>query len=136
MTPRFTIKELERLKAAGLIRGYSEVEVTSNLKKPKFGNIKTMIDGIVFASAKEARRYVELRYLQAVGDISGLELQVSYDLEVNGEKVAAYVCDFRYVRNGETIVEDVKSAHTRKLPVYRLKKKLMKSIWGIEIQEH
>lgn len=130
-----TIKDLERLKQAGLIRGYSQVEVINNPKKPKFGNIKTEIDGIIFDSAKEAKRYVELRYLQLSGEISNLELQVPYELPVNGEKVAAYVCDFRYQRNGETVVEDVKSKHTRKLPVYRLKKKLMKSVHGIEIKE-
>lgn len=130
-----TIKDLERLRRAGLIRGYGQVEVINNPKKPKFGNIKTEIDGIVFDSSKEANRYIQLRYLQMSGEISILELQVSYDLDVNGDKVAAYVCDFRYKKNGETVVEDVKSNHTRKLPVYRLKKKLMKSIYGIDIKE-
>lgn len=131
-----TVKDLERLKNAGLIRGYSQVEVINNPKKPKFGNIKTTIDGIVFDSAKEAKRYVELRYLQMVGEISELELQVPYELQVNGKKVASYVCDFKYKRDGETIVEDCKSPITKKHPVYRLKKKLMKSVHGIDIQEY
>jgi len=129
------IQDLEKLKNAGLIRGYSQVEVIKNPKKPKYGNIKTTIDGIVFDSSKEAKRYIELRFLQQAGEIRDLKLQVPYELNVNGDKVAAYVADFVYVQKGETIVEDVKSSFTRKLPVYRLKKKLMKSVHGIEIKE-
>ncbi len=50
-------------------------------------------------------------------------------------KICAYLADFTYNRNGKEIVEDVKSEMTRKLPVYKLKKKLMKAILNIEIQE-
>lgn len=135
MSSRFTIKELERLKKSGLIRDYREVEVIRDQKKPKFGNVKTEIDGIIFDSAKEAKRYIQLRYRKMVGEITELELQREFKLEVNGEKVASYFADFCYIENGVFVVEDVKSSHTRKLPVYRLKKKLMKSIWGIEIRE-
>lgn len=134
---RFTIKELERLKSAGLIQDYkfNSVEVVSNPKKPKFGNVKTEIDGIIFDSAKEAKRYIQLRYRQLAMEITGLELQKEFVLEVNGEKVASYFADFVYTEAGKMIVEDVKSGHTRKHPVYRLKKKLMKQIHSIEIQE-
>ncbi len=135
MNKKFTIKDLERLKGAGLIKDYREVEIISNRKRPKFGNVKTVLDGIVFDSSKEARRYVVLRYRQTVGEISELELQKEFPLEVNGEKIASYFADFVYKEKGELVVEDVKSSHTRKLPVYRLKKKLMKSIHGIEIRE-
>lgn len=107
----------------------------SNRKKPKFGNIKTELDGHVFDSNKEARRYVELRYRLMSGEITELKLQVEFKLEVNCQKVASYIADFTYMEKGALIVEDVKSSHTRKLPVYRLKKKLMKSIHGIEIME-
>jgi hypothetical protein len=130
-----TIKDLERLKAAGLIRGYSQVEVINNPKKPKYGNIKTVIDGHVFDSQKEAARYVQLRYREKAGEITDLELQREFKLEVNGEKVASYICDFAYQENGLLVVEDVKSAMTRKLPVYRLKKKLMFSLHAVQIRE-
>jgi ribosomal protein S8 len=130
MSQKFTIKDLEQLKGAGLIRDYKTVEVVNNPKKPKFGNVKTELDGIIFDSAKEARRYVELRYLMNAGEITDLKLQVEYKLSV-----CKYVCDFQYQKNGETIVEDVKSRHTRKLPVYRMKKKMMKAELGIDIKE-
>lgn len=130
-----TIKDLERLKQAGLIRDYGRVEVIANPKKPKYGNIKTEIDGIVFDSAKEARRYVELRYLLKSGQIKYLERQVEFQLDVNGEKVASYYADFVYEQDGKMIVEDVKSRFTKGLATYRLKKKLMKQIHNIEIKE-
>ena len=100
----------------------------------KYGAKRTEVDGIVFASRSEARRYQELRLLQAAGEISGLELQVKYPLVVNGVKIADYVADFRYYEDeGDTlIVEDRKGMRT---PVYRLKAKLMRAVHGIEIRE-
>jgi hypothetical protein len=89
----------------------------------------------VFDSAKEARRYMELRTRLAVGEIDKLQLQVEFVLEVNGGKVASYVADFVYQENGKMVVEDVKSAVTRRIRIYRLKKKLMKQIHGIDIIE-
>lgn len=88
----------------------------------------TTVDGIRFASQKEARRYRELRLLECAGKISDLELQVKYALV----DVIKYVADFRYKENGETVVEDVKGYKT---PIYRRKAKLMKKQHGIEIKE-
>jgi hypothetical protein len=76
-----------------------------------------------------------LRYREKSGEITDLELQREFKLEVNGEKVASYICDFAYQENGLLVVEDVKSAMTRKLPVYRLKKKLMFSLHAVQIRE-
>jgi hypothetical protein len=130
-----TIKDLERLKAEGKIRGYVDPKGGVEKKKSKYGNVKTEIDGSRFDSQKEAARYVQLRYREKAGEITDLELQREFELIVNGEKVASYVSDFSYQESGELVVEDVKSAITRKLPTYRLKKKLMKSIHGITIKE-
>jgi hypothetical protein len=46
-----------------------------------------------------------------------------------------YIADFVYIRDGRQVVEDAKSPHLRKDPVYRLKKHLMKSVHGIDIVE-
>ena len=114
------------------------------MKKPsKYNNRKVELDGFTFDSQKEARRYSELKLLVRVGEISELELQKSFVLaesvKFNNEPRAKpdirYVADFTYIENGVMIVEDVKSKATKSLPVYRLKKHLMKSIHGIEIQE-
>ena len=98
----------------------------------KYGAVAVCEDGHRFASKAEARRYRELKALAAAGEIADLELQPRYPLEVNGRKIGAYVGDFRYCRGGVTILEDVKGVKT---PVYRLKKKLVAALYGIEILE-
>jgi hypothetical protein len=93
------------------------------------------IDGYTFDSQAEAARFRVLRMMLNAGQISELTLQKSFPCVVHGVKVCTYVADFAY-RNaaGEFVVEDVKSAPT-KTPIYRLKKKLVKALYGIEIVE-
>ena len=38
-------------------------------RKSKYGNIKTRVDGILFDSKKEAKRYLELKLLEKAGRI-------------------------------------------------------------------
>lgn len=105
-------------------------------QKPKYGNIKTEVDGIKFDSKKEAKRYGELNILLKSGEIGSLERQVVFELKIGDKRVCKYVADFVYTKKtGERIVEDVKSEATRKLRLYLLKKKLMKELLGIEIKE-
>ena len=51
-----------------------------------------------------------------------------------GIKVAVYYADFEYIvaQNGEVVTEDVKGMKTA---VYRLKKRLVESQYGIQIRE-
>jgi hypothetical protein len=130
-----TLSDLEKLKQKGLIRGFTETGKPEKPKAGKYGAVKTELDGHVFDSKKEAARYMELRYRLRAGEITDLEPQKEFELEVNGEKVASYFADFVYRENGEVVVEDVKSKATRKIAVYRLKKKLMKQIHGLTIKE-
>ena len=112
-------------------------------KPSKYNNRKVELDGFTFDSQKEARRYTELKLLVCVGQISALELQKSFVLaesvkfnnKPRAKPAIRYVADFAYMENGVMIVEDVKSKATKSLPVYRMKKHLMKSIHDIEIQE-
>jgi hypothetical protein len=91
-----------------------------------------MVDGIMFDSKAEASRYSLLRILLDQGKISDLELQVPFVIEVNGLKICKYIADFVYTINGQRVVEDVKGVRT---PEYKLKRKLMSAVFGIEIQE-
>lgn len=102
-------------------------------EKSKYRNRKTEIDGRVFASKKEAMRYLDLKEQQRAGLIVNLRCQVPIPLIVNGRKIGEYVADFVYVQEAE-VIEDVKSSVTRKLPVYRLKRKILEAN-GINIQE-
>ena len=101
----------------------------------KYKNVKTTVDGIAFDSQKEARRYADLKLMHRAGAITDLTLQPKFDIVINGQKVCSYIADFSYVENGVTVVEDVKSEMTRKLPTYRLKKNLMKAVHSIEVRE-
>lgn len=104
----------------------------------KYHAKKTVVDGIEFDSAKEAKRYTKLCALEDAGKIQGLCLQVPFELlpsfECDGVKYRGmkYVADFVYYRDGKQVVEDVKGVKT---PEYKLKKKLMAFINHINIEE-
>jgi hypothetical protein len=101
----------------------------------KFKNIPTEIDGIRFDSKKEAQRYVDLKMLERIKEITALELQPKFTLAVNGHKICDYRADFRYCdASGAVVVEDVKSAGT-KTRQYRIKIKLLRALTGIEVRE-
>ena len=110
----------------------------------KYGNKKTIIRGLEFASKREAARYVELLAMQRAGEIYGLDCQSSFELipaqvapSGRKERRVTYVADFAYYRasDGQRVVEDVKSPVTVKLPAYIIKRKLMLRVHGIEVVE-
>ena len=100
----------------------------------KYHNRKTVIDGITFDSAKEARRYMELKLLERAGEISHLQRQVKFEVipKCGKERSSTYIADFVYQENGNTVVEDVKGVKT---PEYILKRKLMNWVHDIQIKE-
>ena len=113
-------------------------------KRNKFNAQKVEMDGMTFDSKKEHKRYIELKAMQQRGEIFGLQHHTKFELapkvKIEGEKRAKpalrYFADFTYyIITGEYIVEDVKSAVTRKLASFRNKKHLMKSVHDIDISE-
>ena len=108
----------------------------------KYRAIAVHVDGIRFASKREAHRYGELRMLQQAGKIHDLELQPVFPLvtvcATTGEvhQVAVYKADFSYQDStGRRVIEDVKSDGTRTNPLYRLKRKMTELAYAIEIVE-
>ena len=105
-------------------------------KKNKFNARKTLVDGILFDSAKEANRYKELKLLERAGDIGRIFLQVPFVFKIGDKQIFTYYADFAYYNeNYDYIIEDVKSEITRKLPAYRLKKKIIEAYHNIIISE-
>jgi hypothetical protein len=105
-------------------------------KRNKYHNIKTVVLNKTFDSKKEAARYEELLLLESEGTILNLKTQVTYPFTLNGFKICSYRCDFAYdLPDGTPIVEDVKSVRTAKIPVYRIKFKMMQAFYGITIKE-
>lgn len=109
-------------------------------KRSKYNAIATKVDDIVFDSKKEAGRYAELKIMERAGLIRKLVLQPKYDLipttYIQGEthKKITYKADFGYVdaKTNKWVVEDVKGVKT---DVYKIKKRLMKTVHDIEVVE-
>jgi hypothetical protein len=103
--------------------------------RSKYGNKKVVVDGIKFDSKWESERYLYLKSLEKAGRVRDLQLQVRFQIVVNGEKICTYIADFQYEKETadgewESIVEDAKGVETAD---FKLKKKLMKAVHGIEI---
>lgn len=102
-------------------------------RRSKFNAKRTELDGIKFASQKEAKRYRDLRLAEKAGLVSNLKLQVPFVVKVSGIKICTYYADFVYNDEyGRQKVEDSKGVLT---PVYRLKKKLVEALYPIKILE-
>ncbi len=117
----------------------------TRLRLNKYRAKVTFVDGIRFASKKEAARYSELKLLERAGHITDLELQPRFPLGTdaapiliksggypNGRRASA-IMDFRYydVRAGWTIVEDVKGLDNA---YSRLKRAIVESQYKIEVR--
>ena len=117
----------------------------------KYRAKKVVVDGITFDSKKEGMYYLKLKEMEKKGEISNLRLQVPYELlpalyhdEVvhlkTKDKVVRklvqravhYVADFVYEKDEKEVVVDTKGM---RLSDYKLKKKMMRALLGIEIIE-
>jgi hypothetical protein len=125
-------------------------------KTNKYNAKKTMVDDQKFDSKKEAQRYVYLKDAQDAGWITNLQRQTRFELEppvveqyeeqlktktVIKERTVQrgiyYTCDFQYEKDGELVVEDVKSspAQAKLDKAYQIRKKLLFARHGIKIKE-
>jgi len=91
--------------------------------------------GIMHQSTLESRRCDELHLMQTGGLIRDLKAhpQVRFSLDVNGQHIADYLCDFKYfdIERGAEIVEDTKGIIT---DVARMKLKLMAAVHGVDVE--
>jgi hypothetical protein len=106
-------------------------------KPSKYRSERLDFDGKRFHSIAEATRWRDLLLLVEAGEIADLEYQPRFPLTVNGVLVATYVADARYreTATGEVVVEDTKGGQATKTPLYKLKCKLVRALYGIEIRE-
>lgn len=92
-----------------------------------------------FASRGEAQRYAQLELLQAAGQIKRLRVQVPFRIKCNGILVTTYYADFVYDRvhaNGigtAQVIEDYKGSKDATTDTFKLKKKLVEAVYGVEI---
>lgn len=119
------------------LESYKNKTIKVSISKPnKYRNRKVVYNDIVFDSQHEAEVYSELLLRQYAKEIYALDRQISFDLKVNDQLVCRYISDFTYYTHDDVFtIVDAKSEFTKKLPEYRIKKKLLKACLGLDIIE-
>lgn len=102
-------------------------------KPRKFNNRPTIVDGIKFASQREANRYGHLKLLQGAGVIEDLKCHPVYVLTTGGVKIGKVIPDFQYRRDGVLVCEDVKSRPTI-TTIFKWKAKHLFAEHGVKIE--
>lgn len=112
-------------------------------KRNKYKNTKVVINGVKYDSKFEASELLKLKKYQEYGLIKDLIFKPKYEFIVNGEPIKyvgkkrsnklTYTADAKYYDNKlrQTVVVDIKGFETA---VFKIKRALMKSINGIEVQ--
>ena len=124
-------------------------------KGKKYNNTKVEFDNIKFDSKREMKRYLVLKEAQDKGIITDLELQPKYELipaireeyikhlktkdkvETRTVQLAiTYTADFRYQKDGATVVEDVKASPNMAAldKAFLLKEKMFRYFFGFPIK--
>jgi len=116
------------------------IRAASRARRSRFQvapKIERTLDGITFASKKEATRYATLKLLERAGKIRDLKLQPKFPVEINGRPFTTYSADFSYYDRelGRVVIEDSKSTGTAKDAAYRLRRKAAELAHGIEVVE-
>jgi hypothetical protein len=94
----------------------------------KYNAKPVTVGGERFDSQGEYHRHQELKLLQKAGVISNLERQPVYELQPGFKhgrrryRPIKYVADWRYIENGNLIVEDFKGFETA---IFKLKRKML-----------
>lgn len=107
---------------------YKEFRKMKPKKKPKYGNKKTVVDGITFDSKAEAIYYNQLKWLKQAKQIKDFKLQPRFLLQdsfrKNGKlfRKIEYIADFEVINlDGSTEIIDIKGTITKE---FALKRKL------------
>ena len=99
------------------------------MRSGKYNAKRHEVDGVVFASKKEAVRFRELKLLEAGSLITSLRLQPSFVLQPafrdatgKTQRAIKYQADFAYMENGREVIEEVKGYDRNR--VWQMKHKM------------
>jgi hypothetical protein len=96
-------------------------------KRSKYNATKTMVDGIVFHSKKEAAYYDKLKLAKRSGELINFYMQVPFKLPGN----TTYRLDFLEIYRDRIAHTDVKGFSTS---MFLLKKRQVEEIYNIKIE--
>jgi hypothetical protein len=91
-----------------------------------------------FASAHEGEQAVMLWRRQRAGEVRGLAFQVRWPIAVGDAHVCTYVADFQYEeRQPDGLQWRLRLADAKGFPtpLWKLKKRLMAAVYGIDVVE-
>lgn len=123
-------------------KSIAQIPCLGQTKSGKVPHQRIVVNGIEFDSKVEHDRYLELLVMEKTGVISELECHPEWEIipkqKIPGHRAflpAHYTADFKYIRDGKQVVEDVKSTYTREDQAYILRRKLMYLVHGIYVEE-
>lgn len=110
-------------------------EMAKKPKRSKYGNQKTVVDGITFDSKVEAKYWSHLKLRERVGEVYGIVRQKEFVIELGGKRICALKVDFWFYdqRTRGMRAVDIKGGPTD-TQVFRLKAKLVKAMYGVEVE--
>lgn len=121
---------------------YVHIPSYGSNKSGRINHETVKVGDITFDSISEKDRYLELIIMERAGTISNLRCHPEYELiptqRIPGKPTLRrhrYTADFEYVRDGELIIEDVKSEYTRQERDYIINRKLMLMLKGLYVTE-
>ncbi len=133
---------------AGAIKNRDPQEKPKQERTVKYRNKSVNEGGMSFDSQRERMRYRELWLMECGGLIRDLKHHPAYLIEINGQPICGVEPDYEYVdvKTGKKVVEDVKpnfiTAEAKRryhqspaYKMFRLKKKLMAAVFGIDVIE-
>lgn len=109
----------------------------SSKRQKKYNNVLHYDEfgNLIAQSTKELKRYNDLLVMQELGEISDLEPQKIFNFKLNGIKITSYRCDFAYKdANGNEVIEDVKGSMRSLTREFKIKSKMMKAFYNIDVQ--
>lgn len=102
----------------------------------KFHAKKTIFDGEIYDSKKEAQYVMFLKSEKRKGNIINYTRQPRFDIIINGITVAFYKGDFEVIYKDHKEIWDVKGLKKGcAYQMFRLKKKLVEALYNIKIIE-
>lgn len=111
----------------------AEFRALKPAKKNKYGAIPTTLDGIRFASKREASYYAELKRRADLGEVYEVQLQPRFSFVHNGVLIGTYKPDFMFwdaIAHRNRVV-DVKGVETRE---FRTNLRMMRAFHKIEVE--
>jgi hypothetical protein len=138
VSTRFRLEDLPPAMRDQARQKLGQVPRGTPTPKPKYGNQVVEVDGDVFGSKWELKRYRELQEQLRAGLIKDLRHHVSFPLHVltpTGDRVriGAYEADMVYRRGEELVIEDTKSEATRTKDLYRWKAAHFEAEYGLKL---